>query len=465
MLTPSHFIDCHCHLFNIEDIPLYPTLSGYLPSRCLLMLATVFFNPKSELRKSRPFIDYMDMRRNESTLWLVSQIKNSLVILPSGIPKNRIITPLVMDFDKIDYTPSLSKFDPKVQDVIAQTKSLINGIKTAEETDGWPGMAAKVLPFIGVDLRKFELPEDVERAFDSLLDQCGGMKSKSDRKNPDFLCNGDIIGIKLYPPIGFNPFSRVSGSSNQIFDPCFKRFYQICIDRDIPITVHCQSASGSYHAGDVSEKTADALVHARNWENVMTDPDMKTLRINFAHFGGEETIAQDVFPQPIQTPRRLDAVLLQEPRDCLPLESWTRALVRLLKMHKNTFADLAAFNYANWKGCLALAWLLVLDESDQLNGRVGLSESEGRFKLKDKLLWGSDVPMILGESEDGNGRVETYDAFLQDFLRWTDMTNLDGHRLYKVPSLCRSLTIPNREELIANLTCHNPLRFLFGTNE
>ena len=55
---PNYFIDSHCHLFNIEDIPLYSTLANvkHLPSS-VLALAIILGKHKSELDNFKAFID------------------------------------------------------------------------------------------------------------------------------------------------------------------------------------------------------------------------------------------------------------------------------------------------------------------------------------------------------------------------------------------------------------------------
>ncbi len=99
---PKYFIDCHCHLFNIEDIPLYPTLARAkdLPNS-LLALGALFGIHKSLLKKRKIFLDFFDKRRSENVRWLSDGVSESIEGNDYLSGRQIIITPLVMDFDKI----------------------------------------------------------------------------------------------------------------------------------------------------------------------------------------------------------------------------------------------------------------------------------------------------------------------------------------------------------------------------
>jgi len=93
------------------------------------------------------------------------------------------------------------------------------------------------------------------------------------------------------------------------------------------------------------------------------------LNINFAHFGGEDGL-EDMIDKNIDE------------------TSWTYYLVKLLKRYPNTYADISAFDFADKDACKNLKKTLGLDKK-------GKFDKEGDYKLKEKLLWGSDVPMVI----------------------------------------------------------------------
>jgi len=430
---PEYFVDCHCHLFNVEDIPLYSTVARIesLPNS-VLSLALLFGMHKSEMNNRRAFIDFFDRQRRTNTEWLANGIADAIAQFPSMGAPATIITPLVMDFDQIA---------DSLEDVAYQTRRLRN-----EVFDANLPRATKVLPFVGIDLRKVSAWNDVVTEFDALLAKCGPMKSKAKRGNPALLANGDIIGVKLYPAIGFNPFAD-GGAIN--IDPKRKEFYELCNQRNIPITAHCQHSS--FYGHDVDQKEADGYNHPVNWKKVLQQMEGDSLRLNFGHFGGEKEIKKAVLPDVVY-----EASGDKGPREEIAGESWTHVLLCLLKQYEHTYADISAFDYSDKDAVLALAWLLVLDEMDDLDRRLDLTPQPR--KLKEKLLWGSDIPMILGKPKGGH--VEKYMDYLKQFVRAMNIADLRS-KTYDRP-LKRKHTIPDPDDLIERITCKNPMRFLFG---
>ena len=431
----DYFVDCHCHLFNIEYVPLYSTISkiGSLPNS-VLSLALLFGLHKSEITNRRAFIDFFDRQRRANTEWLAKEIIDAIPQLPAGGAPDSIITPLIMDFDEIS---------DSLEDVAYQTKRLRDEVAGASV----PGVT-KIFPFLGLDLRKVSSWNNVATGFDDLLSRCGGMKSRAKRRNPANLSNGDIIGVKLYPAMGFNPFAD-NGVAN--IDVKRREFYELCIQRSIPITTHCQHSS--FYGHDVNQKEADAYSHPLNWERVFQQVEGNKLRLNFGHFGGEKEIKRAVLPDVVY-----EASGDKGPREKIAEESWTHVLLRLLKQYKHTYADVSAFDYSYKDAVLALAWLLVLDEMDDLDSRLDLAPQPR--KLKDKLLWGSDIPMILGKKKSGH--VEKYADYLNQFMNAMNIAKL-RNKTYDRP-LKSKHTIPDRDDLIERITCKNPMRFLFEIN-
>jgi len=429
---PAYFADCHCHLFNIEDVPLYATISkvGSLPNS-VLSLAALFGLHKSEMKKHKAFIDFFDRQRRTNTEFLAKAVLDSIQSPADEIP-DLMITPLIMDFDEIS---------DSLENVAYQTQRLCDEVSGANIPE-----KAKVLPFIGLDLRKVSAWDHVSTRFDELIAQCGGMKSIADRGNPARLSNGDIIGVKLYPAIGFNPFAEKGAS---IIDAKRMAFYKLCARRSIPITTHCQHSS--FYGSDVNQKMADAFNHPSNWEKVLEQMGEDSPRLNFAHFGGEKEIKRAVLPDVVY-----EASGDKGPREKIARESWTHVLLRLLKTYEHTYADLSAFDYNDKDAVLALAWLLVLDEMDQLDSRLDLDLQP--IKLKDKLLWGTDIPMIL--TNEKGGIAEKYSNYVSQFIKAMDIANLPKGT-YDRP-LKSKHTIPDQADLIERITCNNPMRFLFG---
>ena len=188
----------------------------------------------------------------------------------------------------------------------------------------------------------------------------------------------------------------------------------------MPLTVHCQT--GSFAAGKEKKKIDDSTT-PENWATLLNRTDLKTLRINLAHFGGE-TGTDDMFE-----PFRLDK------------DSWTFIIIKLLKEYPNTYADIAAYDYS---------------KSEHRNNLLAIFEKDaaGDFgqghMLADKLLWGSDVPMVISDKayrgDISSGSVSEYKHYIKGFIDTINFSNV-------FDSTAKTM-------IIQNLTETNPKKFL-----
>lgn len=93
----------------------------------------------------------------------------------------------------------------------------------------------KICPFIGFDLRKL----DDENGLEYIKNLWEKYSDKKNKNAPiDKLISGKVLGIKIYPPIGFSPYP-----SNKLYRKKYLEFYKWCCKEDIPLTVHCQEGS------------------------------------------------------------------------------------------------------------------------------------------------------------------------------------------------------------------------------
>jgi Amidohydrolase len=409
------FIDCHCHLFNIEDAPLYATLRSTLDkTSSILLLAGVLTGVHRKIPNARDFIIYFDGAIHENIEWLVGQIRDTL----SGEPI--ILTPLTMDFSQIAKNPDFKKPGKRplpAKDTAKQMGHLRRGI--AEAKDILSKRKCSILPFFGYDLRKISENPSGLKNFITFWERLGGVTSKAKRKNLATLKNGSVIGVKLYPPIGFKPCLE-KGTTE--YRRCLK-FYQWCVKNDIPITAHCQKGSYSLKG----KAKINANTHPNNWSLLLQqEPSLADLRINFAHFGGEKDIEKTIDPETGRLKGR----------------TWCRKIMEILKTHKNAYADVSAFDFSNEEACESLLALIARDLANET--------SIGEFSLVEKLLWGSDVPMVVnnevyrkgGDSKGDCAYKHLYAAF---------------ERTIRSRGL---LTKKQQDAVIKAMTSENPLKFL-----
>jgi predicted TIM-barrel fold metal-dependent hydrolase len=157
----------------------------------------------------------------------------------------------------------------------------------------------------------------------------------------DHVLHGDFHGVKLYCPLGYLP-------SHPDLNPVFR----ICLDNNIPVTAHTSPGgfpSQSSQIRTFSRKKDGSVVEvlfdragfekkqkpARgewaaslffadplNWLEVLESPGFGKLKVNFAHFGGEENI-------------RAFAGGSAKPGN------WTAGIVELMERFDNVYADIS----------------------------------------------------------------------------------------------------------------------------
>ena len=402
MSNGKYFIDSHCHLFNIEDIPITALLSRFIDKDMMklypvlavpgIALLTAATKAREEFEKFKPFLLFFERRIADNIALLMDDMDKALV--DSDIPieggyrdRTRILTPLIMDFQvevshkKVDY----------------QQKRLTDAIKSLNKR--LKDRSYVLLPFAGYDLRKLK---DIDTFFE---------KHKF-RQAGDALESGKIAGLKLYPPIGFNPGKKE-----------YLPFFRKLAKAQVPVTAHCQPGSYKIH----SSEDIEGFTHPRNWKKVLDDDKARKLRINFAHFGGEDEVDETT----TFTLRNFGSSLYELKRE----DTWTYWIVRLLKDYPNTYADISAFNYKKRSAVNSLGSLLLLDEEGKLSNPAAGAEDH---PLKEKLIWGSDYPMHL---HDFPSYQDLFDNFLKAILE-------------------NDAEFSNKQKILENMICTNPKEFL-----
>jgi hypothetical protein len=431
------FVDCHCHLFNIEDIPIYATISSLTTIRgqrtgirSLALLGAIFGRIEKELEKQKPFIKFFETPISENAKAFIRQLDDAFGPIP------KVVTPLIMDFEEIKGS------DKQAEEQLANLKGSVGDVAGN----------CMILPFLGYDLRKLESDTGLQDFID-LWNACRGYDDDGRRRNLDQLRNGNIIGIKLYPSTGFHPYplddEDIKKADRQTKWKRYRAFYNWCVDEQIPITVHCQK--DSYLGNGVEPSQAKVYTNPENWRKVLKTDGLRNLCINFAHFGGETDLEVAVFRQKklgVQPGTGFNNEEW-ELRDRFRRDKWSCTIMTLLKKYTNTYADISAFDFTRKKAAKALASVLSLDEEGKLDEHLRIDSSECR--LRDKLLWGSDVPMPISHRvyrKDNEDDGESHYKYLYQTFR--DSLKEAG------------LDVATLDEIDAALTCTNPKRFLFG---
>ncbi len=159
----------------------------------------------------------------------------------------------------------------------------------------------EIYPFLGINTRNYDLDEMAEmfekyfRGYENdtpsirkqkLYDKLGrvridleDMMSRRKEKADNDFYTYIFAGIKLYPPLGFDPWPETDKTELEKV----KFLYSECIKRKLPVTVHC-SDGGFKTTSEAALYTDPSL----NWKKVLSQPGYRDLRINFAHLGDQK---------------------------------------------------------------------------------------------------------------------------------------------------------------------------------
>jgi predicted TIM-barrel fold metal-dependent hydrolase len=420
------FFDVHCHLFNLVDVPLWETVSGIMRMHTLVGIASALKGDQI-VKEQRYFLRFFERSTETNLLWLADQIEAAVqadqamrAFLDS--PPAIVITPLVMDFDThIDTLPCMEGDES----VDSQYHRLDHAIAECRSALASASSPVRAFPFMGLALDKLNNndPSQKLKTFQKWW-AVNGM-TPAERKKPWDQMPQKAIGIKLYPALGFQPYPSAQNKETYL------EFYRWCVDNDIPITTHCQAgAFDPDNQGGIDKNSSPAY-----WRQVLETDGLQSLRINFAHFGGGSSI-----------PDVLDGT------GALNSRNDTSIIINMLREHPNTYADLAAINFRDSKIKEGFAKLLTQD----------LHKDHGnKHSLCDKLIWGSDVPMVIGSPQyqreaNNQGPEMGYVHCLNYFKRAID----------KVRSIeagqDNCLSQAKQRQVMQNIVGANPERFLRG---
>ncbi|MDQ3262055.1 MAG: amidohydrolase family protein [Myxococcota bacterium] len=217
--------------------------------------------------------------------------------------------------------------------------------------------------------------------------------------------HGGFVGVKLYPPVGFQATSNGAlrhlqqGGVGARIDRALDRFYAYCEREEVPVIVHCGSANRF-------DRAFRFFGHPANWEPVLHR--YPKLRLNFGHFGHLEGL---------------------EDQDAPLARSWALRAANLAKDSESVFADLGNIDIA--------------EQEDFINLLRTLTASPYE-KLRQRLMYGSDWYMnvlqgigtqfyskMIDTMTEHFGNVSP--DFLGDFsgrnaLRWLGLVNENGTR-------------------------------------
>ena len=390
----STFYDIHCHIMDLS----HPNIKAFLERKG--MKVSLFKLPKT-LTSFLDFLFNHKYRNIRNLLYLMDNtvdeflkqtykldieelfVKNDFRI--DDVTYDRIIlTPLMMDFgiwktEESDKKIHFNKIPKQHNKIRNQTIDLFNGITDFFKNSPKNKTPIEMYPFLGLNTKNYDLKKNADKSKSSLED----ILTKYFKKMPEHdkhkilfdnmgsftgdinkMKAGHFAGIKLYPPLGFDPWPVLdkdyeSDAERNNEQEKVEYFYKYASSNGIPITIHC--GGSGYNILD-SKKECEYTSPDR-WKTVLEKyPDLK---INLAHFGS----------------KKMD---------------WMGKIFRLLCDYKNVYTDISYLCYTD-------KMYTFLDDSLKL-----FSKKYGRDNFQDKILFGTDFMINLMD-------LSSYSEYLQAF--------------------------------------------------
>lgn len=405
------FYDIHNHAFNLSHPYLLPFIQRLKIDK-LLMFSTIIsilwifgrpitkFVIEKQLNKIKNLLSVMENDIGSFFLLMencLRETKNPLLQdnglhIGGKVYTKIVLTPLMMDFgyksieDK-DIAKDFHYNQPPKKPIREQVVDVFNGIKKyknasyaklSKMSEIYPFLGPntnrifEIYPFLGLNTKNYDIgriEKMLDKYFDSYTgsrDALAGNMGKFDGDIEDLTSNF-FAGIKVYPPLGFDPWPDKDGEEMELLKVIY--LYQYCSDKGIPITVH--GSEGGFSA--LPQKEQKNYTSLSKWRKVLAEyPELK---INLAHFPVQEKIL-GIFPKR----KRLKEVL------------------NLVSKYENVYVDFSN-RAVNDKYYASLKKLL----------------HKSPDELENRILFGSDLMMCLMS-------LESYNKYIDIFARNTSLT-------------------------------------------
>jgi len=386
------FFDVHMHAMDLSH-PNLRAFVGRIDRLAPKLILSEFEAPSPGSAGERLINLLTVMENNIEDFFLLMEyfLKNKAPMpAPNGIIKlgdnefdTILLTPLIIDFGykhiKWDTFYNMALGKP----VMHQAVDVLNAIRkylthevilkpgSTQECIAVPRVSPclfEIYPFLGINPQIHEPGETTDllhRYFDGYTGRREYLRAamESFAGAIDEVAGNLFAGIKLYPPLGFDPWPE--GECDKMAET--EELYGFCESRQIPITAHCSDV------GFTVAKEADDYTDPEKWRNVLKyHPGLK---LNLAHLGHQE-----------------NQLLV------IPHHEWRDTIIDLILKHNMVYTDIS---------CLAFDedFYKKLDHLLQ-------SHASDRDRLSQRILFGSDYMINLMWAD-------SYNEYLDLFIKAT----------------------------------------------
>ena len=294
-------------------------------------------------------------------------LKDGKLYISGNVYSKIILIPLMMDFGYKDIKDNPNTYYNELSNkpIVEQVTDVLNGIKKSKKAR--PNGMLEIYPFLGLNTKNYDMNR-IERMLDKYFGSYEGSRKDLNKNMGEFdgdiehLGNNSFAGIKVYPPLGFDPWPDDEGQLEKV-----KYLYNYCCEKEIPITAH---GSGGGFVVVENKKDLKNYTSISRWEKVLSE--YPKLKLNLAHFPIREKLLW-IFPKKKRLREILDLVL----------------------KYDNVYVDFS---------CRAL------DDDYYVALRDLINESSNRLKtrLKNRILFGSDFAVNLMLIESYNKYIDIF---------------------------------------------------------
>ena len=371
----EYFFDCHCHTMTLGHVNITSFLRNLLKNTDWEVLLGLMGSSAQSSEKRitahiKNIMNLLTLMQND-LVDIFKTMEDDLrgcyggealadekgLQLNDRIYRKLVLTPLLMDFKPMPGAKS-STYYPQPQKGL---RTVINEYSYAinQYYKDRPHGLLNILPFLGINPAAYSLKEltsIIEDSFNlytikklnksvvgsELLTRIAGYIS------PENI----FAGIKLYPPMGFNPWPEDREERKKV-----EFLYSYAQASSIPITTHCND--GGFVTVDY--KQANRNTNPSTWEKVLEQ--YPNLRLNFAHAGVSIT------------PQLSNLFGKKE-------KSWTDKIFDLMDRYEHVYTD---FSY---NGISPKFYKKFSQQLSEL-------EKSGRTRYRDRILFGTDFMINL----------------------------------------------------------------------
>jgi hypothetical protein len=321
-MSERKFYDIHFHTMDLS----HPNMTAFIErikgnkisftsilQFVLNKIISIFSkNRKLSLKNTQNLLSYMESSIKCDFLILEHFLKikepsineNNKLIMGNTIYDKIVLCPLIMDFNNKNISNKDVFYNlPPQKPVVEQSNDLLGAISTYFNYELDQNNLSKVVilksnkqknerlfeiyPFMGINTENYNLKE-LKDLLNKYFTDFSRNDTKEERQQKLFSAMGEFkgdledeencknifAGIKLYPPLGFQPWP--DKSSEELSK--VSELYKFCVTKNIPVTTHC--STGGFKIEKDALKYSDP---GNQWKQVLEKyPELK---INFAHFG------------------------------------------------------------------------------------------------------------------------------------------------------------------------------------